>query len=129
MPLDGGSAIPPADDAIRIESPKGELAASPATTIPKPVTPRKASPMSEPTNTNGKATSSGKAETSEQPKTETTKVSRRKAALQDLAALIDEAEKLRTAANVLVQGLKQHRRQNKAVQQTIEQIRTLKLGV
>ena len=131
MPLDGGSAIPPADDAVRIESPQGEIAASPATTIPKPVTPKKAPPMSEPTNTNGKATSSGKAETSEQAKTETAnpKASRRKAALQDLAALIDDAEKLRTAAHVLVQGLKQHRRQNRVMQQTIDQIRTLKLGV
>jgi hypothetical protein len=126
MPLEPGAAILPADDAVRIESPQGEIAAP----IPQSVTPMKVPPMSEPTtNTTGKAASNGKAETSEQAKAETPKVSRRKAALQDLAALIDDAEKLRTAAHVLVQGLKQHRRQNKAVQQTIEQIRTLKLGV
>ena len=90
--------------------------------------------MSEPTTTTtDKATSNGQA------KTDTTnpKTSRRKVALQDLAALIEEAEKLRTAAHDLmcqasgvVKGLKQHRRQNRAVQQTIAQLRTLKsLGV
>ena len=90
--------------------------------------------MSEPMiTTTDKATIIGQA------KTDTTnlKPSRRKVALQDLAALIEEAEKLRTAAHDLmcqasgvVKGLKQHRRQNRAVQQTIAQLRTLKsLGV
>ena len=90
--------------------------------------------MSEPTiTTTDKATSNGQA------KTETTnpKASRRKVALQDIVTLIEDAEKLRTAAHNLmcqasgvVKGLKQHRRQNRAVQQTIAQLRTLKsLGV
>ena len=87
--------------------------------------------MSEPaTNTTGKAASNGNAETQASTNGKPRKTSSRKAALQDLATLIEEAEKLRSAAHVLVQGLKQHRRQNRAVQQTIAQLRTLKtLGV
>jgi len=130
MPLDKGSAIPPAEDVIRIESPTGEIAAP----VSQPATPREVPPMSEPTTTTtDKATSNGQA------KTDTTnpKASRRKVVLQDIAALIEDAEKLRTAAHNLmcqasgvVKGLKQHRRQNRAVQQTIAQLRTLKsLGV
>jgi len=130
MPLDKGSALPPAEDVIRIESPTGEIAAP----IPQLVTPREVPTMTEPTiATNGNTTSNGQA------KTDTTnpKAFRRKVALQDIAALIEDAEKLRTAAHNLmcqasgvVKGLKQHRRQNRAVQQTIAQLRTLKsLGV
>ena len=56
---------------------------------------------------------------------------------QDITALIDQAIKFRTAAHdlmheagELVKALKQHRRQSRAVQQTLDQIRTLKgLGV
>ena len=58
-------------------------------------------------------------------------------ALQDLAALIEEAEKLRNAAhdlthqaNGLVKALKQYRRQNRAIETTLASIRQLKgLGV
>ena len=54
------AAILPADDAVRIESPQGELAAP----IPQPATPRKVPPMSEPTtNTTGKAATNGQAKT------------------------------------------------------------------
>ena len=130
MPLDGGSAIPPAEDAIRIESPQGEIAAP----IPQSVTPKEVPPMSEPTtNTTGKAASNGQA------KTDTTapKASRRKASQQDLAALIDQAVKFRTAlhdlmheSSGLVKSLKQHRRQNKAIQNTLASLKQLKtLGV
>ena len=129
MPLDGNSAIPPADDAIRIESPQGEIAAP----IPQSATPRKAPVMSEPINTTGKAA------TNSQAKSDTTspKASRRKASQQDLAALIDQAVKFRTAlhdlmheSSGLVKALKQHRRQNKAIQNTLESLKQLKtLGV
>jgi hypothetical protein len=129
MPLNAESAIPPADDAVRIESPQGELAAP----IPPFVTPQKVPSMSEPTTTTGKPASNGKAETNSQ----THKASRRKAALQDLAALIEDAEKLRTAAHDLmhqasgvVKGLKQHRRQSRAIQNTLASLKQLKtLGV
>ena len=56
---------------------------------------------------------------------------------QDLSALIDQAEALRGAlrdalvkTSELLKGLKRHRRQSRALQQTIAQLRTLKtLGV
>ena len=96
--------------------------------------------MSEPTtNTNGKAASNGRAETNGQAQSNghVRRTSSRKAAQQDLTALIEQAEKIRTAAHdlmhqagSLVKALKQHRRQSRAVQQTIAQLRTLKtLGV
>jgi hypothetical protein len=144
MPLEPSSAIQPVDDAIRIESPEGEIAATPTATIPQPATPKKVPPMSEPTtNTTGKAASNGKAETQAstngQAKTDTTspKASRRKASQQDLAALIDQAVKFRTAlhdlmheSSGLVKALKQHRRQNKAIQNTLASLKQLKtLGV
>ena len=140
MPLEPGSAIQPVDDAIRIESPEGEIAATPTATIPQSVTPKKVPPMSEPTtNTTGKAASNGKAETNGQAKTDTTspKTSRRKPSQQDLAALIDQAVQFRTAlhglmqqSSGLVKALKQHRRQNKAIQTTLASLKQLKtLGV
>lgn len=119
MPLIAGSEIEPTKDALRIESPKG----SPAAPVQQPTT--KETPMSEPTTT--------KPETTGQPR----KISRRKAALQDLAALIQQAEQLRAAqrehlvqTNALLKGLKQHRRQNRAIQNTLESLKQLKtLGV
>ncbi len=129
MPLGAGSAIPPAEDAIRIESPPGELAAP----IPNPATSKEVQPMSEPTTTTAKA------ETNAQAKTDTTnrKASRRKASQQDLATLIDQAAQFRTAlhdlmqeANGLVKALKQHKRKNKAIQTTLDSLKQLKtLGV
>jgi len=95
--------------------------------------------MSEPTNTNGKATSNGHAQTNGQAGANghTRKTSSRKAVLQDLAALIAQAEGLRTAAhnqmqqaNGLVKALKTHRRQNRVIETTLANIRQLKgLGV
>ncbi len=154
MPLDAASAIPSAEDAIRIESPAA--AAQPPISTPKPE--RKPSAVSEPASnpnghaprngqsqangqarTNDKAVSNGHATTNGQAKPEiaSRKTSSRKAAQQDLAALIDQAEKFRTAAhdlthqaNGLVKALKQHRRQNRAIESTLASIRQLKgLGV
>ena len=57
MPLSKDSAIRPKKDAIRIESPKGEPAAS----IPETLPPRRIPPMAETmTNTNGKPASNGR---------------------------------------------------------------------
>ena len=132
MPLAPKSAIPPAEDAVRIESPQGKLAAI----VTEAVKPRKVPTMSETTtNTNGKAV--GPVETNGKAETSSRKTSSRKAAQQDLAALIEQAEKLRTAAHDLmyqagglVKGLKQHRRQSRAIQNTLASLRTLKtLGV
>jgi hypothetical protein len=136
MPLDKGAAIEPAADVIRIASPKGTIAAP----IPQSVTPKEVPPMSEPTiNANSKPASNGKSETNGQAKTGTTnpKTSRRKTGQQDIAALIDQAVKFRTAlhdlmheSSGLVKALKQHRRQNKAIQSTLESLKQLKtLGV
>jgi hypothetical protein len=135
-PLSRDCCVEPAADAIRIESPKGE----PVATFLQPVTPRSVPPMSEPTtNTNGKAASNGHAVTNGQASTngQARKTSSRKAAQQDLAALIEQADKFRTAAhdlmyqaNGLVKALKQHRRQNRVIETTLASIRQLKgLGV
>ena len=130
MPLEPGAAILPTADAVRIESPQGEIAAP----ISQSVTPKEPLPMSEPTtNTTGKAASNGQAKTD----TTSPKASRRKASQQDLAALIDQATEFRTALHTLVQqsnglvkALKQHRRQNKAIQNTLDSLKQLKtLGV
>ena len=129
MPLNKESAIPPTDGAVRIESPQGEIAV-----VPQLETPKEVPPMSEPTtNTTAKAATNGQA------KTDTTalKAPRRKASQQDLAGLINQAVQFRTAlhglmqeANGLVKALKQQRRQNKAIQNTLASIKQLKsLGV
>jgi len=81
--------------------------------------------MSEPTNTTS------------QPDTTNPKAPRRKARQQDLAALIDQAAQFRSALHNLVQqsaglvkALKQHRRQNRVIQNTLDSIKQLKtLGV
>lgn len=60
-----------------------------------------------------------------------------KARQQDITRLIEQAEKLRTAlhdlmheANGLVKALKQHRRQSRAIQNTLASLKQLKtLGV
>ena len=91
-------------------------------------------------NGNGHATTSGTASTQGQATKSnghTRKITGRKAELQDAAALIAQAEKFRTAlhdlmhqANGLVKSLKQHRRQSRAIQSTLDSIRQLKgLGV
>ncbi len=101
------------------------------------------------TNTNGKAASNGHATTNGQangqaatngqakPEIANRRTSNRKGGQQDIAGLIEQAEKFRTAAhdlthqaNELVKALKQHRRQNRAIECTLASIRQLKgLGV
>ncbi len=90
--------------------------------------------MSEPTtNTTAKAASQRPG----QDRHHGPKASRRKASQQDLAALIDQAVQFRTAlhglmqqSSGLVKALKQHRRQNKAIQNTLASLKQLKtLGV
>ena len=96
--------------------------------------------MPEPvSNSNGSAASNGNGQNIGHAKTngQARKGTGRKAELQDAAALIAQAEKLRTAlhdlthqANGLVKSLKQHRRANRAIQHTLSSIRQLKgLGV
>jgi hypothetical protein len=134
MPLGPGSSILPANDAVRIESPQGEIASP----ISEPVTPKEVPPMSVPTTTTtGKAASNGKAETQAQTEAKPRKAPSRKGSQQDIAALIDQAVKFRTAlhdlmheSSGLVKALKQHRRQNKAIQNTLASLKQLKtLGV
>ena len=135
MPLSPESAIPPATDAIRIESAGTENPNPSARARSKEGIPC-VRPVS---NSNGSAASNGNGQSNGHAKVngQTRKATGRKAELQDAAALIEQAEKLRTAvhdlmhqANGLVKALKQHRRQSRAVQQTLDQIRTLKgLGV
>ena len=126
-------AVEPAADAIRIEAPKG-VADGSTSSSPRRKKERTVQPVSEPiANTNGKPQSNGQAKT----ETVTGKSSRRKTNPQDITALIDQAIKFRTAAHDLMheagelaKALKQHRRQSRVVQQTLDQIRTLKgLGV
>ena len=135
MPLDAECAIPPNDDAIRIESPKSEpssVTSASTSPPPKPKTERKVQPVSESnTNTNGKAASNGSAKAV----TAKGKSSRRKTGQQDVTKLIDQAIKFRTAlhdlmhgSSELVKALKQHRRQSKAIQSaltSISQVKTL----
>ena len=133
MPLEPGAAIQPTEGSLCIESPKAEASASISPPL-KPKTERKVQPVSEPianTNGNGHAQANGHA-------TKTNgQVRKPKTSQHDIGALIEQAIKLRTAlhdrmqeAGELVRALKQHRRQSRAVQQTLDQIRTLKtLGV
>lgn len=77
--------------------------------------------------TNGHARNKGRAE----------RTTARKAGQQDVAGLIQQAESLRAAlretlvkTNELLKGLKAHRRQSRAVQNTLASLRQLKgLGV
>ena len=139
--LEPESAIKPADDAIRIESPQAGTDRS--TPIPYPQ--RSTSTVSESStnpnsNSNGHATSGSPtsanghtAKTNGQAR----KVSSRKPGSNDSTALIEQAEKLRTAAHNLmheasglVKALKQHRRQSRAIQNTLASLKQLKtLGV
>jgi len=125
MPLTPDTAVKTSNDVLRVESPRG----TPAVPVPQPKE-EKVTPMSEPNNS---AASSTEGTGQASPR----KVSRRKAALQDLAGLIKQAETMRSAlrenlvqTNALLKGLKQHRRHNKAIQNTLESIKQLKtLGV
>ena len=129
MPLEPGAAIEPADDMIRIESPRSQASVS-TSPPPKPKIERKPQPMSETTTgTNGKAASNGHANTT----TAGGKSNRRRNNQQDIAGLIEQAIKLRTAlhdrtheAAELVKALKQHRRASRAIQHALTSISQVK---
>lgn len=135
MPLDPESALAPGDDAVRIESSPVEEPAS----SPKPKIRRKVQPVSEQTNnrdtqpTNSQTDANGHEKTNGHAR----KGTGRKTEARDTATLIEQAEKFRTAlheltlqANGLVKSLKQHRRQSRMIQNTLDSIRQLKgLGV
>jgi hypothetical protein len=133
-PLEPKTALKPVTDAIRIES--GQAASGVST--PKPQTRRRTSPVSETTphpNGNGQAKANGSAAASSNGRAHNGTA--RKAGRKDIDRLIEQAEKLRTAlhdrtheAGDLVKALKQHRRANRAIQNTLSSIRQLKgLGV
>lgn len=133
LPKDG--AIEPVEGAIRIESPAN---VSPSVSPPpKPKSERKVQPVNESvTHTNGTVTTNGNGQAGN--RTATNGQSRRpKAKGHDIAVLIEQAAKLRAAlhehmheAGELVKALKAHRRQSRAVEQTLDQLRSLKgLGV
>jgi hypothetical protein len=139
--LDPETSIAPADDAICIESPKAEASRATSPTL-QPKIERNAQPVSEPTtnqNGNGHAQPNGHASTNGHATKTNGQVrkSTPKAGQQDLAGLIQQAEILRTAlrdslvkTNELLKGLKRHRRQSRALQNTIASLRQLKgLGV
>jgi hypothetical protein len=123
--LEPDTALKPADDVIRIESP------SAGTEIPvnHPQTKRRLPTVSKPTtDTNGHAQGNGQAKTNGQAR----KTGTQKASQQDIASLIEQAEKLRTSlhdlmyqASGLVKALKQHRRANKAVETTLATLKSL----
>ena len=137
--LDPESAIPPAADAIRIESPSAEPQA-PAT---QPQTRRRISPVSEPVSnpsqdapSSANGSSNGHARTNGRAK-HNGEARRTKASQQDIASLVQQAEALRTSlrdtqlkTNELLKGLKAHRRRSRVLQSTIASLRQLKtLGV
>jgi hypothetical protein len=130
-PLTSESAIPPAENAIRIISPEGEI----ATVATQPVKPRSVPTVSETTitTTNCQAASNGHG----QPQTVNGEPAGQKASRQDTGALIEQAIKFRSSlhdlmheAGDLVKALKQHRRQSKAVETTLASLKQLQsLGV
>ena len=134
-PLPKDNAIEPAADAIRIESPRAEAATS-ASPPPIPKTERITIPVSEPiVNQNGNGHANGTAKSNGHAKTDTAngRSSHRKTGQQDIAALIDQATKLRSVAHdlmhqtaELVKSLKQHRRQSRVVANTLASLRALK---
>jgi hypothetical protein len=135
MPLTPEAAIPPAKNAIRIESP----IAGTETPVSQPKPQRRTNPVPEPiTNQNGNAASNGNGQTNGHAKSngQARNGAARKTG-QDIDGLIRQAEALRTSLrdtllknNELLKGLKRHRRQSRAVQSTIASLRQLKgLGV
>ena len=125
------SVIKPADDAIRIESPS----AGAETPVTQPQIVRKVSTLPEPvTNANGNAAANGNGQTNGHAKTNghaRTGAARKPG--HNVDSLIRQAEALRTSlrdtllkTNDLLRGLKQHRRQNRAVQNTLASLKQLK---
>ena len=144
--LDPESAIQPADDAIRIEPPRATTDSPHPNPKPKrrvPTVNASTNPNGNghaPTNDNGHAPTNATASANghaSKTNGQARKATGRKAELQDTAALIEQAEKFRTAlhdlvyqASGLVKALKQHRRQSRAIRNTIASLRQLKtLGV
>ena len=144
MPLDPESAIPPAEDALRIESPS----AGPEIPVSKPKPQRRTIPVSEPANSNGSPASNGNGQSIGQSNGHAKANGRAKInsqsrngtghkPAQDIDGLIRQAEALRTSlrdtllkTNDLLKGLKRHRRQSRALRNTIASLRQLKtLGV
>lgn len=135
MPLDPESAIPPAADAIRIESPIAGT--KPPVSQPNPQ--RRTIPVPEPvTNPNGNTVSNGNGQTNGHAKTNgQARNGTARKPTQDIDGLIRQAEALRTSlrdtllkTNELLKGLKRHRRLNRGVQTTLASLRQLKtLGV
>ena len=138
--LEPESAIAPDEDAIRIESP-GRESKKPVT---KPQTRRRVSSVPEPTNPNGNAASNGNSQSNGHAKANgqnrVNGQARNGAARkpgQDIDGLIRQVEALRqaqrdaaTKTHELLKGLKRHRRQTRAFQNTIASLRQLKgLGV
>jgi hypothetical protein len=139
--LDPDSVIKPAEDAIRIVSSE----ADPETPVTKTKTRRRVSPVSEPiTNSNGNAATNGNGQSSGHAKANGQAKAHgrsRNGAVrkpsQEAESLIRQAEALRTSlrdtllkTNALLKGLKQHRRQSRALRNTIDSLRQLKgLGV
>jgi len=128
--LDPAAAIGPSENAVRIEVPAGGVPAASRTRPHKQ--PQRKTFMSEPSpNANGHAAKAHANSNSPARKTNGA------AEARSGDTLIEQAENLRDAlrnltlqANELVKSLKQHRRQNRAVQQTIASLRQLKtLGV
>ena len=128
--LEPESAIGPAEDAVRIASSAPQSPVSTAKPIKKRSTPA-VSPSIP--NTTSRARTDGKAATKDRPR----KASGCKADPSDLAALVEQAEKFRSAARdlavqagALVKALKHYRRQSRSVVRTIESLRQLRgLGV
>jgi len=133
--LDPDSAIPPADDAIRIESPKAEA----GSTVPKSQTRRRKSTVSGTVNNsngNGHATAPSAASANGQATKangQARKSLSRKAGQQDISGLIQQAESLRTSlrdalvkTHALLKGLKHHRRATRTLENTLGAIRQLK---
>ncbi len=137
--LDPESAIPPAADAIRIES----QTCGPNSTVPQRQPRRRINSMSESaTNQNGnghaqpsqQTTSNGHKANGQARKLKARKL---KASQQDIGALIEQTEALRQSlrdtlakSNELLKGLKQHRRATRTLETTLGALRQLKgLGV
>jgi len=124
--LDSKSAIGPSPDVVRVVSPTVEKPTIPINRIQ-----RSKIAMTEPiVNQDSPPKVNGQAATNGHVR----KLVRRKADQRDTAALIDQAEKVRTAmrsllgqANELVKTLKQHRRQSRIVASTLRQLKAIQV--
>jgi len=118
--LDANGAVPPAKDAVRIESPVEKDGVE---TTNQPKRRRSRTKMSQ-----TKANSNGKSRTAAKRTS-----GNGKADQNDVAALIEQAEAVKASAretltktSELIAALKQHRKQNRIVQSTLASLRQLK---